>query len=243
MSASTEPSAHDVPDAAAPPAGDRAARRALWLFAGGVLLVWSLHNALLYAWEERHIDAALAEPLRLALRAVTWMLPIAVYLRRHDPRPALEALGVTARPSSRGLVKSALISAVYLSSISLLLNATAPPESAQDVWGAIARPHFFYLVVHCALEELLMRGFLLGQLVRFTSSFRAQVCTAGLFALMHLPSWIFVDGLGIELLPSTIFVLLLGVVLGAVARTSNNIIPATVLHVVNNVLAEVMGAG
>jgi membrane protease YdiL (CAAX protease family) len=242
MSASTEPSAH-VPDAAAPPAGERAARRALWLFAGGVLLVWALHNALLYAWEERHLDAALAEPLRLALRAVTWMLPIAVYLRRHDPRPALEALGVTTRVSSRGLVKSALIAAVYLSLIGLLLHATAQPGAALGVWEAIARRHFFYLVVHCALEELLMRGFLLGQLVRFTSSFRAQAYTAGLFALMHLPSWIFVDGMGIELLPSTIVALLLGAVLGAVARTSNNIVPATVLHIVNNLIAEVMGNG
>jgi membrane protease YdiL (CAAX protease family) len=242
MSASTEPSAHDVADAAAL-ASDRAARRALWLFAGGVLLVWALHNALLYRWEERHIEAALAEPLRLALRAATWMLPIVFYLRRHDPRPALEALGVTARVSSSGLVKSALIAAVYLSLIGLLLHATAPPESGLGVWGAIARPHFFYLVVHCALEELLMRGCLLGQLERFTSSFRAQAYTAGLFALMHLPTWIVVDGMGIELLPSTIAALLLGVVLGAVARASNNIIPAIVLHVVNNLIAEVMGNG
>lgn len=244
MSTSTDFSARGAGGAPAAPAGDGAARRALWLVAGGVLLAWALHNALLYPWEQRHIDPALGEPLRLALRALTWVaLPIVLYLHHHDPRPTLEALGVTTRVSPRGLAKGAVIAAVYLFSIALLLRATAPPESARGVRETIAQLRFVYLVVHCTLEELLMRGFILGQLVRFTSSFRAQSIVALLFAAMHLPAWIAVQGMGIELLPSTLAVLLLGVVLGAVARASNNITPAVLLHLANNLLAELTGGG
>lgn len=97
------------------------------------------------------------------------------------------------------------------------------------------------MLLKAALEELLMRGFLLGQLVRFTSSFRAQAATAVLFTLMHIPSWVAVEHMGIELLPSTIAVLVLGLVLGAVARASNNVVPAIVLHFANNLVAEVLG--
>lgn len=47
----------------------------------------------------------------------------------------------------------------------------------------------------CAFEELLLRGFLLGPLVPFTSPLRAQASVAVLFALMHVPGWTALRGL------------------------------------------------
>ena len=44
-------------------------------------------------------------------------------------------------------------------------------------------------------------------------------------------------------MPSLIAVLVLGIVLGAVARASNNIVPAILLHFVNNLIGDVLGAG
>jgi membrane protease YdiL (CAAX protease family) len=244
MPVATEPAAEGVPVAgAAQPGDERAAKRGLWLVAGGVLIVWSAHNALLLPWEVHHTEEAVREPALVLLRAVTWMVPALLYLRRHDPRRPLEALGVTARINPRGLLKSTVGAAIYLALIVMLLRANTPPEAASAAWAALAPLTVVYMVLKAALEELLMRGFLLGQLVRFTSSFRAQASVAVLFMLMHLPNWVAVEHLGIEqLLPSAIVVLVLGIVLGAVARASNNIIPAIVLHFLNNLIGELAGS-
>ena len=47
---------------------------------------WAAHNALLLPWETRNIDADLLEPALIALRALTWLVPSVLYLRRYDPR-------------------------------------------------------------------------------------------------------------------------------------------------------------
>lgn len=243
MSASTEPAAPGLPGAgAALPDDDRAARHALWLVGGGVLSVWAAHNALLLPWEVQHVDEAVREPVLVLLRALTWMVPALLYLRRHDRRRPLEALGVTAPVNPRGLAMAAVGAVIYLALIVALMRATRPPEAGPADWGALAPLTVLYIALKAALEELFMRGFLLGQLVRFTTSFRAQACVAVLFALMHLPNWIAVQHMSTEqLLPSLIAVLVLGIVLGAVARASNNIVPSIVLHFVNNLIGDVMG--
>lgn len=244
MTASTEPSVEGACGAGAArrPEHDRAAKRALWLVAGGVLLVWAAHNALLLPWEVSHIQEAVREPALVLLRAVIWLVPVLFYLRRHDRRRPAEALGVTTRVNPRGLAKSAVGAAIYLTLIVMLLRATTPPEAVGGAGSALAPLTVVYMVSKAALEELFMRGFLLGQLVRFTSSFRAQAAVAVLFMLVHLPNWIAVEHMGIEqLVPSAIAVLLLGIVLGAVTRASNNIVPAIVLHFVNNLIGELGG--
>jgi membrane protease YdiL (CAAX protease family) len=242
MPASTQPAEGFSAAGNAQPEHDRAAKRALWLVAGGVVLVWSAHNALLLPWEVSHIEEAVREPALVLLRAVIWMVPVLFYLRRHDRRRPLEALGVTARVNPRGLAKSAVGAAIYVALIVMLLRAATPPEAVGAAGSALAPLTVVYMVLKAALEELFMRGFLLGQLVRFTSSFRAQAGVAVLFMLVHFPNWIAVMHMPTEqLVPSAIAVLVLGIVLGAVARASNNIVPAIVLHFINNLIGELGG--
>lgn len=229
------------PPSEAPPPADRAAARALRLTVGGVLLVWAAHNGFLLPWETRNIDPAALEPALIALRAVTWLLPTALFLRRHDPRPLLVAFGVTTRLKLRGLAWSLLVTAVYLALIALLMRATTPPADEGALLATLAPLNLVYMLLKAALEELLMRGFLLGQLLRFMRSSRAQIVVAVLFALMHWPAWLAFQGIGIGLLPSTIVALALGTVLGIVARASNNIVPAAGVHFANNLLGELLG--
>jgi len=208
---------------------------------GGVLLVWALHNGFLLPWEMQNVDAEVLEPALIAARAVIWLVPIALYLRRHDPRRALVALGMTTRLNWRGLAWSALVAAAHLALITLVVRATTPPPDDAALAKTLAPLHIVYVASKAALEEIQLRGFLLGQLLRYMSSRRAQVCVAVLFMLMHWPSRLALDGFGIELLPLTIFTLLLGTVLGIVARASNNVIPAIGLHFANNLLGELLG--
>jgi membrane protease YdiL (CAAX protease family) len=97
--------------------------------------------------------------------------------------------------------------------------------------------------VKCTLEELLLRGFLLGQLVRFTSSLRAQAAVAVLFALMHVPGWLAMEGFQDWMPPSLLSLLVLGALLGGATRASNSILPAIALHFCANLVQESFGGG
>jgi membrane protease YdiL (CAAX protease family) len=220
------------------PRADRATRARFLTVASGVVVTWGLHNGLLLPWELRNVDATIREPSLVAVRALLWMLPALWYLGRCDPRDRRVALGVTSRPRWRGLALGALIGAAYLLLVVALLRATAEPSQAN---AALLPLGVLYMLLNAALEELFMRGFVLGQLVRFTSSLRAQACVALLFGLVHLPAWIGVSGIHIGLIPSFFMVTLLGAVLGGVTRLSSSIWPAIVVHFVNNLLAELLG--
>ena len=223
------------------PRGDAVTRARFFAVAGAVLITWGLHNGFLLPWELEHVDTVVREPLLFAVRALIWMLPALWYLRRHDPRHTLVALGVTSWVRWRVLALAAVIGAAYLVFVCLLLRATAEAEQPLAAGAALLQVHTLYALLNAALEEVFVRGFLLGQLLRFTSSLRAQACVAVLFGLVHLPGWLGVDGVHIGLVPSLFMVTLLGAVLGGVARLSNSILPAIVLHFVNNLLAELLG--
>jgi membrane protease YdiL (CAAX protease family) len=225
----------------AAPGGDSAAARALWLASGGVLLVWAAHNGLLLPWELENIDPRVREPVFVLVRALVWMTPVWLYLRWHDPRPRLIALGVTSPIDRRGLWWSILGGSIYLSLVVLLASVTAPPRNAPSVLATLGRVETLYMLTAVALEELFMRGFLLRQLLRFTTSFRAQASVAVLFALMHLPGWLATQGARIEHVPGLILLTILGAVLGGITLASNGILLAVVVHFANNMVAELLG--
>ena len=74
-------------------ATDRATARALWLTTCGVLGALGSAQRALAPVGGANIDADVLEPALIALRALTWLVPSVLYLRRHDPRPPLVALG------------------------------------------------------------------------------------------------------------------------------------------------------
>lgn len=181
------------------------------------------------------------EPALVLLRALVWLTPIVVYLRLHDPRPRLVALGVTSRVNRVGLTWGALGAVAYLLLMGSLLALSTSAEERPTLLSLLASVSVVYQVCKVVLEELLLRGFLLGQLSRFTTAFRAQASVAVLFGLLHVPGWIALQGVTVGLIPSTIVLTLLGAVLGGVARASNSILPAIALHLANNLMADWLG--
>jgi membrane protease YdiL (CAAX protease family) len=127
---------------------------------------------------------------------------------------------------------------VYLGLIRFLVGAIDPSQQTPSLLEVFGRLGALYALLRSVLEELFTRGFLLGQLLRFTTSFRAQASVALLFACAHLPAWLALDGPSLAFLPSLIVLTLLGAVLGKMTRASNSIVPAIVLHWVNNLLAS-----
>jgi sodium transport system permease protein len=94
-----------------------------------------------------------------------------------------------------------------------------------------------YTLARAALEEVLMRGFVLRQQLRWVGPARAQAVTAVLFAAMHVPGWLAHGVPGVELAVSFTFLVLQGAVLGFVAWRTGSILPSIAVHTANNLLA------
>lgn len=222
---------------------EASARHAFYGVTAAVLGVWALRNAFVAPVEKAHVPAGARPAVELALRASVWMIPPLLYLRRHEPRAPLDALAITPRLDGRGLASAAPWAIVYLALAGALSRAAAPgaASAARSIAEVLLAPSTLYLIVGVVLEELLMRGFVLGQLLRWHRPWRAQWATALLFAMMHLPGWIATDGLHAGLVPSTVVVASLGLVLALLRVRSRSLVPAVVVHAVNNLMAELLG--
>lgn len=218
------------------------ARRAFYAVTASVLGVWALRNGFAAPLEKALVPASIRPALEVGLRAAVWMIPTWVYLRRHDARPPLEALAVTTRVDARGLVLAAPWAIVYLALAAALASAAPAAPQVRRSIGALLAPSTLYALAGVALEELLMRGFVLGQLLRWHRPWRAQWMSAVLFAAMHLPAWIATSGVHVGLVPSTIVVAALGLVLAALRVRSRSLLFAVLVHAANNLMAELFGA-
>ena len=230
----------------AAPSLDGAAWRAFLLTAGLVLAAWSAHNAFLLRWEETHLTAARREPVGLMLRFIFWCLPAMAYLSRYDPRPIAVAWGLTSRVCFLRLLWQLPIALSYLAFAALLAGSSAPDDAPKPSLDSLVRIlttiDCLWLLVGAALEELLMRGFLLRQLLRRLSAAPAVLVVALLFAAMHLPAWIAMGGMSISVAVSFVVLFIMGLVLGALTWASGSIWPAIAVHFVNNLLATWLGA-
>jgi uncharacterized protein len=217
----------------------RRAGRALLVVTAGVLLAWSLHNGLLLPWEKRHLGQAVRESTLVGLRVLVWIVPLLLYLSRFDPRPRGVALGLTPTGERRGVRRGVVTGVVYLVLLAALSYASAdrPGDAGKFKAWMLSAPALAMVLV-TVLEELLWRGFLLGQLVRFISARKAQLVVATMFAAMHLPGWIAEAGLQAAFIPMTVMLFILGLVLGAVTRASGSIYLAVMVHLANNALAQ-----
>jgi len=223
---------------------DAASWRALAWTVAAIGVAWSLHNAMLLRWEAAHLPVAAREPIGLLLRAIVWLVPAAFYLRRHDPRPLPIAWGVTSAIDAAGLRRCALPMAAYLIAAAILASASAPADTTPSLHrlaSVVLSAHGLMLFVGVALEELLLRGFLLRQMLRRLSARASVLGTAALFALFHLPGWIAQGGLGVGVFISAGVIFVLGLVLGGVTVASRSLWPAIAVHGINNVLADWLG--
>jgi membrane protease YdiL (CAAX protease family) len=223
---------------------DAASWRALGWTTAAILVVWGLHNAFLLRWETAQLSATAREPIGLLLRAVVWLVPAAFYLRGHDPRPLFVAWGVTTPIDAAGLRRRGWWAAGYLVAAAILARASATTDVDPTLGGlasVVFSSHGAMLVLGVAFEELLLRGFLLRQMLRRVSTRSGVVSTAALFALLHVPGWIALGGFDIGVVVSGAVVFVMGLVLGSITAASRSIWPAIVVHGVNNVLADWLG--
>ncbi|MFO0582249.1 MAG: CPBP family intramembrane glutamic endopeptidase [Anaeromyxobacter sp.] len=209
--------------------------RRFWWVTAAVLGAWALHNAFLLPLEEAYWPAAAQAPLQVLLRAVFWLVPVALYLGASDPRPALEALGLSTPVERRGWPAAALVAAAYLA-LAAALAGSGGGTRAASAWPGVAA-WFMITLLRAALEEVLMRGFVLRQQLRWSGAVRAQAVTAALFAAMHAPGWLAQGVPAPQVAFSLAFLLVQGAALGYLAWRTGSLLPSIAVHTANNLLA------
>lgn len=202
--------------------------------AAAVLGAWSLHNLWLLPRElARWPGGALDVPLLLA-RVAVWMAPVGLFLWRFEPdgRSAAAAVGLTApRPLARSAVG-------VLPALAYLAVMTAGVGPGTDAIARLGSPRALLVLVGGAfLEEVLIRGFVYGELVRAGArAWWAVPATAALFAALHVPGWVGAGMPAIEMVPSLVVLFALGAVLATSRATSGSIAFALAIHAANNLL-------
>ena len=109
--------------------------------------------------------------------------------------------------------------------------------------GAVAGGPWVSAALAVLLEEVLMRGFILRQLLRHVAPTRAIVSSSALFAAMHLPGWIAQVGtVDAGIVVGTVVLFVLALVLATVTWAADSLWIALALHGANNLIAAWLGA-
>ncbi len=221
------------------------AHRVLWQVVACVLVSWAVHNMFLLRWEASHWRGAWAAMAPVALRAAAWLVPAFVYLRHFDRRPLGNALGLTTRPDLARAWLWIGLPIVWILVVTVLQETNNERAAAPILaWMAqgVAGGAWVSASLAVVLEELLMRGFFLRQLLRHVGPKAAIVSSSALFAAMHLPGWIAQTGtVDAGIIVSTVVLFVLALVLATVTWASESLWIAIALHAANNLVAAWLG--
>lgn len=123
-----------------------------------------------------------------------------------------------------GLVVSAL-ACVFFKQISL------------KFW--LSAPTLFQLLAQLGVgfsEEMIFRGYLLSRFSAFFKRTQAELLTAGMFAIVHIPQRLFYNYTRMELIIDLVVLLIWGWVFNRIVRRIGNITGLAILHSVINVI-------
>ena len=161
----------------------------------------------------------------VALAALAW------YLAHRHGAGLLRAFRLDTPPEARNVLLAVAV-AIGCRLFSMTYAAMVPPPGAQGPdlltqmfgGGVLGMALTFAFVAAAApvLEELLLRGVVLGALVRGIGTWGAIVASAVVFSLLHVDIW--------SLLPFTV----LGIGLGWLATRGRSLWPAVIAHILYN---------
>jgi membrane protease YdiL (CAAX protease family) len=161
----------------------------------------------------------------VALAALAW------YLAHRHGAGILAAFRLNTAPEVRNVLLAVAV-AIACRIFSMTYAAMVPPPGAQgpdlltQMFGGgvvgMALTFVFVAVAAPVLEELLLRGVVLGALARRIGTWGAIVASAIVFSLLHVDIW--------SLLPFTV----LGIGLGWLATRGRSLWPALLAHILYN---------
>lgn len=189
-----------------------------------VFVAWSFRVALV------DLDrSALTEGLRLGI----FLGPALVYALVVRPRNPLRVLRLDVVGNRHWLVDLPVLAAIFVGWHAVLAGVVLGQTPSLDLAAAVVSGFTLATFV----EEVYFRGFLLGALVPALGFWPANLASATLFALIHLPGWLAVGRAAAPgpLALDAVGVLALGLACGWLVGRTGSLWSAIVLHALHNV--------
>jgi membrane protease YdiL (CAAX protease family) len=212
----------------------------LVLFILCFFLVWTVRATVLMP-----IDQAIgAQGWRLAysvlVKALFWGVPAWLVARRADPGYPCSYLRMST-PAER-LPLAIGIGLLYMAGILAWEGAFSARVAAVllhrplSAWGL----DLLGIIPSAAVEEIFFRGLLLREIERRAGFAAANVITAFLFMLIHVPNWLWMNGYQAWMPATALAIFLLALMLGLLVKISGSIWPSVGAHVFNNLIARLL---
>lgn len=202
------------------------------------LVVWALRATVFIHIDESITSNVWRNLYSNAVKFTFWVLPVFITLTVLRLKP-LTYTKLTTPVDKRGLVISSIVVLVWLSlavlgesfisgkSVAILLTQEAP------AWLSILAGAFLSPI----WEEIMFRGFVLNRLNETLSFWAANVLSAFLFMLTHVPYWVSKQGFSGPVIKDLTNVFVLGCLFGWVMKKTNSLWPAIGAHIANNFIS------
>jgi membrane protease YdiL (CAAX protease family) len=199
-------------------------------------LVWTIRATVLF-----RVDAAIASDVwrnvySNVVKFVVWVVPVFFYLRRVEGREPFRYLKLTTKPERRSLPLAFVIIIAYFSLV-LVTSLFVQGKHVSVNFNAVALAS---TVISSFSEEIMFRGFLLNELRERVRFWPANLLTALLFALIHVPNWLWTRGFQTTMLFDLAGVFALACLLGYLLRKTNTLWVCVGVHVFNNFLSSLL---
>jgi uncharacterized protein len=183
----------------------------------------------IYPWLSTLGEATLAYALvNISLRLLIWVLPVFLYLRWVDHVDPIAYLKL--KEQWRRGVLIGLVFTLINFLLSFLRVGWPQPSLHALTWNSLLST--FFLIGF--IEEIPYRGFMLQKFQERFHFWAANLLTALLFVAIHLPGWIKLDLLRVEMV---LFVFIFGFLLGVIFFYAKSLWSVIVAHSLNDFLA------
>jgi uncharacterized protein len=166
--------------------------------------------------------------LNLTAKLLIWVLPVFLYLCLVDKTDPLTYLKF--RSNWKKAAIFTLLGTTFYFLVYLLQYGPPAWQSKNVSWHSILNVSFSVGFI----EEILFRGFILQKLAEKINFWTANLLTALLFLLIHIPGWFWLGSLAKMFGVGMLSIALFGFVMGVLLRFSRSIWPAIITHSLND---------
>ncbi|MGB7342535.1 MAG: CPBP family intramembrane glutamic endopeptidase [Phototrophicaceae bacterium] len=191
------------------------------------IVAWTLYVLLMAAFPNPFAN----DHLRAIARVLIVLLPALFHIFRQQNISKIDYLQLR-QNCLRGIVVGLTISGIYLAYIikTTMTDPIIAVPSDASIW-------FNFIIGSPLAEELLFRGVLFNELNRSTTSYWAIGISALMFAILHLPVWIILDGMPFALLMNSfISIFIYGLVFAMMMKFTKSLWTPLAAHWLNNLI-------
>jgi membrane protease YdiL (CAAX protease family) len=210
--------------------------RAVWLaaYVAAFFCLWWF--AVLLYLEIRPHPSSLDVAAFFALKCLIWIVPTIFYIVKLIHDEPLRFLKLTTSLRQGLLWSAGLIMVLAPAWIYAVAYLRGRPVDFAAWWSPGVLWDAF--IASALIEEIAMRGFVLGALRQITGFWSANLLTAVLFVAFHWQHWLFLDPQPLlHVAAMSASLLLLSLCSGYLVKRSGSIWPSVVLHGLQNLVA------